>query len=130
MPESCPLKSLQKPCPACPWRLDATAHDIPNFDLTMAEDLAATCPDERGMGPDFGASIFARHQSKVGSELACAGWLAQVGHRHPGVRLAIAFGRLDPAALKPQRKWPALHENYASLLENLRLNCQRSETSP
>lgn len=127
MASSCTIKSLAKPCAACPWRIDATAQDIPGFDLALAEGLTATCPDERGMGPDFGASMFACHQSKIGSELCCAGWLAQVGHRHPGVRLAIAFGRLDPAALKPGRKWPALHENYASVLDKLRSNRPGSE---
>ncbi|WP_369679365.1 DUF6283 family protein [Burkholderia ubonensis] len=124
---SCDLNKLGKPCPSCPWRLNATAGDIPNFDLTLAENLAATCPDRRGMGPDFGASVFACHQSREGSEFACAGWLAKVGHRHPSVRLAIMTGRLDPAALAPGNDWPALHDDYGQVLEKLRATCAENE---
>ncbi|WP_430982009.1 DUF6283 family protein [Burkholderia stabilis] len=93
------MKTSGKPCASCPWRRAAGAEDIPNFDLDLAEKLADTCPDHRGMGPDFGASMFACHQSRQGEEFACAGWLAKVGHRHPAVRLAVTSGRLDPTAL-------------------------------
>ncbi len=63
--------------------------------MDLAESLAATCPDERGMGPDFSASLFACHKSREGKEIACAGWLAMVGHRHPQVRLAVLLKRLS-----------------------------------
>jgi hypothetical protein len=96
------------------------AGDIPNFDLELAERLASTCPDQQGMGPDFGASMFACHQSNVGAEFACAGWLATVGDCHPGVRLAVMTGRLDSGALSPGADWPALHANYPEVLEKLR----------
>jgi len=120
MSDTCALTTLAMPCPSCPWRLDATAQDIPHFDLDLAENLAATCPDERGMGPDFGACMFACHQSKEGREIACAGWMATVGHRHPGVRLAVAMKRLDASALRPGALWPALHPNYQHVLDKLR----------
>jgi hypothetical protein len=64
--------------------------------------------------------MFACHQSKIGAEVHCAGWLASVGHAHPNVRLSIAQGRLDPARLQPGASWPALHYNYADVLEKLR----------
>lgn len=114
------LSQLDKPCASCPWRRDAVASDIPNFDMTLAERLAATCPDHRNVGPEFGAGIFACHQSKPGAEFACAGWLATVGHRHPGVRYEIHSGRLDPAALDPGEGWPELHDNYQQVLDKLR----------
>ncbi|MFN9473959.1 DUF6283 family protein [Acidovorax sp.] len=124
--ESChaepPSKSwrvLQQPCPSCPWRMDQSAEDIPGFSLEMARDLAATCPNERGHGPNFGAAIFACHQSKVGGEMPCAGWLATVGHSHPNVRLAVIQGRVDPEALTPGANWPALHGNYGEVLQKL-----------
>jgi hypothetical protein len=72
------------------------------------------------MGPDFGANMFACHQSREGSEIACAGWLAVVGHRHPAVRLAVLLGRLNEAALYPQPGWPELHSSYQQVLEKLR----------
>ncbi|WP_412093862.1 MULTISPECIES: DUF6283 family protein [Cupriavidus] len=118
---SCQLSKLSAPCASCPWRRDSVAGDIANFDLALAESLAATCPDHRGMGPDFGAGVFACHQSKEGAEFACAGWLARVGHCHPSVRLAVTVGRLDPAMLAPGEGWPELHDDYGQVLEKLRL---------
>ncbi|MBN3831906.1 DUF6283 family protein [Burkholderia sp. Ac-20344] len=114
------MKTPGKPCASCPWRRVAGAADIPNFDLDLAEKLVDTRPDHRGMGPDFGASMFACHQSRQGEEFACAGWLAKVGHCHPAVRLAVTSGRLDPAALEPGVDWPALHESYQEVLDKLR----------
>jgi hypothetical protein len=127
MSDTCTLTTLAMPCPSCPWRLDATAQDIPHFDLNLAENLAATCLDERGMGPDFGASMFACHQSKEGREIACAGWMATVGRRHPMVRLAVAMKRLDASALRPGARWPALHPNYQQVLEKLRATTLANE---
>jgi hypothetical protein len=109
-----------EPCPSCPWRTDQTALDIPNFDIRLAERLAATCPDAKNMGPSFDASIFACHQSKPGREIACAGWLASVGRAHPVVRLAVGTGKLDVAALGPGEGWPALHRTYPEVLRKLR----------
>ena len=117
-------KPPRLPCPGCPWRLDQDARSIPNFSLELAQALAHTCPDARGMGPDFGAAMFACHHSKAGAEVHCAGWLASVGHRHPVVRLSIARGQLDPAHLEPGPDWPALHENYGQVLEKLRATAQ------
>lgn len=112
-------KPPHPPCASCPWRRDQDAQDIPHFSLGLAEQLARTCPDERGMGPDFGAPMFACHQSKLGGEVHCAGWLASVGHAHPSVRLGIMQGRLDAARLEPGPGWPMLHDNYADVLEKL-----------
>lgn len=114
------MKTPGKPCASCSWRLAAGAADIPNFKLELAEKLAGTCPDHRGMGPDVEASIFAYHQSRRGEEFACAGWLAKVGHRHPAVRLALISGRLDPATLEPGVDWPELCDNYWEVLDKLR----------
>jgi hypothetical protein len=110
---------LAQPCPSCPWRLDQTAQDIPGFSLEKARDLAATCPDARGHGPDFGAKVFACHQSKLGGEFPCAGWLAKVGHCHPMVRLACIQGKVPEDALAPGPEWPQLHDDYGQLLRKL-----------
>ncbi|WP_408580788.1 DUF6283 family protein [Burkholderia cepacia] len=114
------MNRLTQPCASCPWRTSARAEDIPNFSMDLAEQLAATCPDSRGMGPNYGARVFACHQSKIDDEFACAGWLAKVGHRHPEIRLAVTRGQLEPSALAPGNGWPALHDNYADVLEKLR----------
>lgn len=111
---------LPRPCKSCPWQVHARASDIPNFSIELAEKLAGTCPDARGMGPDFGATHFACHQSEPGQEFACAGWLASVGHAHPGVRLAIAQGRLDVSRLSSGPDWPQLHATHGEMLEKLK----------
>lgn len=72
-----------------------------------------------GLGPRFGAPIFACHQSNVGAEIACAGWVATVGRAHPSVRLAAMQGRLSVEALDPGAGWPELHENYGDMLKKL-----------
>src|SRR5579862_7576170 len=115
------LNRLNTPCASCPWRVSATAADIPNFDIELAENLASTCPDSDGMGPDFFAGIFACHQTKEGKEFACAGWLATVGHCHPRIRIAVSAGQLEPAALEPGADWPELHENYGEVIAKLRV---------
>ncbi|MPQ56246.1 DUF6283 family protein [Duganella sp. FT27W] len=120
MSDTCKMNVAGGPCPSCPWRTDQTAADIPNFDLEKAEGLAKTCPNERGFGPDFDASLFACHKSKEGAEIACAGWLAAVGGRHPQVRLAVMRGQLDPERLAPGKAWPELHDNYQDVLRKLR----------
>lgn len=123
----CSMKAAARPCPSCPWRVDQDVGDIPNFSLALAESLAGTCPDERGIGPDFGASFFACHQSKLGSEIPCAGWLAMVGHRHPRVRMAVRRGSISPDALTPGENWPELHDSYPDVLAKLRATCGNEE---
>lgn len=120
MADKCSAKKPGKPCPSCPWRIDQDARDIPNFDLAKAETLAGTCPDERGMGPDFGARLFACHKSKEGEEFACAGWLAAVGSSHPMVRFAVYQGKLSPDALSPGKGWPRLHSSFQEVIAKLR----------
>lgn len=110
----CPVR---QPCPGCPWRRDAHAEEIPNFSLKLAEGLAATSPDEQGMGPDSFAPQFACHQSKDGEEIVCAGWLAAVGEAHPMVRMAVLRGDLPEGALDHK---PELHETYQEVIEKLR----------
>lgn len=99
---------------------DSSASDIPNFSLELAENLAHTSPDENGMGPDYGAPIFACHESREGGEIACAGWLATVGGRHPAVRLWIFNGKISADQLEPKPGWPKLLPDFKSVIEKLR----------
>lgn len=116
----CSKFTAGRPCPSCPWRTGNTADMIPGYDHEKAENLAATSPSVDGTGPDFGAPIFACHQSSDGQEFACAGWLATVGHRHPSVRLAVMAGRVHPSQLEPGPGWPELHTSFADVIANLR----------
>lgn len=114
------MSACRKPCASCPWRVDQDAQSIPNFSLDLAEGLANTCPDERGFGPDFGSPQFACHQSKIGAEVVCAGWLAMAGAAHPGVRLSVMCGATSATALSPGADWPELHGSFAEVIEKLR----------
>lgn len=113
------MKACTRPCRTCPWRTDSSADDIPNFDPELAERLAETCPHD-GIGPDFGASLFACHESDEGREVACAGWLAVVGHAHPTVRMAVLAGQLAAARLTPGDGWPELHGPFEEVIAKLR----------
>lgn len=117
-----PRSTCRAPCPTCPWRRDQDARAIPGFSLEKAEGLAETCPDERNMGPNFGAPQFACHQSRDGAEVVCAGWLAVVGHRHPGVRLNVALGHTSPEALE-RPEGVDLHDSYSEVIVKLRESC-------
>lgn len=114
------MSACRRPCPSCPWRVDQDASTIPNFRLDLAENLANTCPSERGYGPDFGSPQFACHQSREDAEIACAGWLAQVGGAHPNVRMAVMAGKVPVEALTPGEDWPELHESFDEVIEKLR----------
>lgn len=114
------IAPIKQPCASCPWRVDAAASHIPQFDIQLAERLARCCPDERGVGPDHDASLFACHLSKPEHPFACAGWLAQVGRAHVGVRLAVMAGRISVEQLDPQPGWPELHSTYPEVLQKLR----------
>lgn len=120
MSSSCALNPLNKPCGSCPWRVNQEASDIPNFDLEKAERLRNSSPDINGMGPSYLDPIFACHQSRVGEEFACAGWLAKVGHAHPRIRYLVSTGKLPAEALNPATDWPELHSNYPDVLDKLR----------
>lgn len=106
--------TVRMPCKTCPWRVDQHADVIPGFVLELAENLVATTGDE------FGAPIFACHQSRDGEEIVCAGWLAVYGYNSIAVRLMVMGGRLAPEALTAGPNWPELHQSFRELIEKLR----------
>lgn len=106
-----PLRHPGRPCSNCPWRLDAPPGEFP---ACRYESLTATA-GRPGKEVGFSAPIFACHRSRDGEEFACAGWLATVGYDHLGMRLAVAMGRLEPAAFEPGPDWPPLYATYADL---------------
>lgn len=91
----------RKQCKKCPWRKDVDPNDIPNgycevkhanLKSTIADgDVMAQLMDNRGM------RIMACHETPVGDEVPCVGWLAnQLG---PGnnipLRIACSAGHID-----------------------------------
>lgn len=103
------------PCNSCPWRVGANADAIPGFSMDLAEELVATT------GREFGAPVFACHQSRPGKEVHCAGWLAVYGINNIGIRLSIVAEVLDPVAVAaPPGDWPALYPTFDDMVANLR----------
>ncbi len=90
--------SRRKQCAKCPWKVSVDPHRIPNgYSVEMHEALKSTISD--GPSLEFSAEfhVFGCHQSKVGAEIPCVGWMAnQLG---PGnniaLRLACASGNMD-----------------------------------
>lgn len=107
-----PLPHRLYPCAECPWRRDTTPGQFP---ACRYDALRTTSEQQPGAEPGFDAPMFACHKSPEGREEACAGWLAAVGHRHLGVRLAVATGRLPATALTPGGDWPPLFDTYRDM---------------
>lgn len=105
------MKHVKRPCAECPWRTDA---EPGRFEEERWEALAASSPDERGMGPEHDAPLFACHRTPEGGERACAGWLATVGRAHPMVRLSVLTGSLPASALDSKGDWPSLHPDFTT----------------
>lgn len=108
------MRHLPKPCPSCPWRMNARASEIPNFDMELAEGLTDTTTGE------LGAPIMACHQSREGNSFPCAGWLVKHGQDSIAIRINVMTERLPPEALTPGEDWPELHETYEEVLDKLR----------
>ena len=93
----------RRQCAKCPWRVDVDPNDIPNgyceikhanLSSTIASgDVMSQLAEERGM------RIMSCHESDVGDEKHCIGWMHnQLG---PGnnirLRLRVAFGHIEGA---------------------------------
>ena len=108
------LPHRRHPCTECPWRKDTPPGQ---FTAERYEALQATSEQRPGDEPGLDSPMFACHRTAEGREQACAGWLAAVGHRHLGVRLAVMQQRLPVHVLEPQPGWPTLFETYAEMAE-------------
>src|SRR5688500_15792622 len=87
----------RKQCKKCPWRVDVDPHDIPNgycerkhaeLESTIATPAVYSAGQLR---------LMACHETAVGREKPCVGWLAnQLGPgNNIGLRLAVMRGRID-----------------------------------
>lgn len=90
-------RSPRKQCAKCPWKVGSNPHEIPNgYGEDKHRALSATIAEPGALRPD-GLRIMACHDTPVGAELPCVGWMAhQLG---PGnniaLRVSVAFGRID-----------------------------------
>lgn len=104
------LPRIKRPCSECPWKLDA----VPGrFTEERWRSLQETAHHPRRGSAEMHAPIFACHRTGEGRDRACAGWLAQEGAGHVGIRIATYSGRLSIEALSPGKDWPPLHATLA-----------------
>lgn len=84
-------------CALCPWKKSVSILEIPNGpDRESVRRILMDRPC--GMDPGF---MMACHDSPIGEEQACVGWLVHElgpGNNIP-IRIAASRGRFDPSAL-------------------------------
>ena len=108
-------RTRRAPCKACPWKVDATADQIPGYDMEKAEQLINT------VGQQLGQPMMACHQSTEENEVHCVGFLAVAGWDNLSVRLNVANERIPPEALDPPPpEWGEMHESFDDMLQKLR----------
>lgn len=106
------------PCNECPVRSDNADNPRSKFVTSRWDELHGTIDDGTGGTAPYGTPMFGCHKGEPGTndDLACAGWLAAFGWRNVTVRLAVAFGRLDQAALEPGENWPPLYDTWDAMV--------------
>jgi len=88
----------RKQCKKCPWKTSTNPHDIPHgYCVDKHRALESTIADERAPNIFGPLRVMACHESSVGRELPCVGWLAhQLGAGNNfGLRLAVLRGHID-----------------------------------
>ena len=88
----------RRQCAKCPWKVSTNPHDIPNgYSEEQHCDLRDTIARPAEFRPSGPLRMMACHETSIGDELPCVGWLAhQLG---PGnniaLRMAVIAGRID-----------------------------------
>ncbi len=112
---------MRKQCKACPWRTDVDPHDIPNgYCPTLHADLADTIAKPAETAIDLCAAlraplrIMACHESKIGREIPCVGWLAnQLG---PGNNIKLRLAARHDRSLTDFELVGEQHERFEDTL--------------
>ena len=92
------VSATRKQCEKCPWRVDVDPNEIPNgYCSTKHEALLSAIAEPGSLADVRGLRVMACHETPVGGELACVGWLVhQLGVGNSlGLRLAAISGWLD-----------------------------------
>jgi len=87
----------RKQCAKCPWKRSTNPREIPDgYSAEKHAGLACTIAAPGGLG-DESLRMMACHETPVGAELPCVGWLVQqLGPgNNLGLRLRVLLGRVD-----------------------------------
>jgi hypothetical protein len=110
------------PCTECPARRDNVDNPRAKFPAARWEQLRATVETPWNLEELEEQTLFGCHKGdpRTGGEgeLLCAGVLAAFGFDSVKVKMAVHFGRLDPAALHPGEGWPELYATWDEMVEN------------
>ncbi len=90
----------RRQCAKCPWKKSTDPRAIPNgYDERAHEALATTIADPAKPEVSFakGLRMMACHETPVGAELPCVGWLEhQLGAgNNLALRFAVRLGHVD-----------------------------------
>lgn len=121
------------PCNECPIRADNCDNPRSKFPAERWAALSVTVRDpQTGRQPMPGEIMFGCHKGEPGTDrdLACAGWLAQFGSEHIGVRLAVTTGRLPESALETGENWPPLHQTWQDVVRAQTAPARAEATAP
>lgn len=92
------MSKRRKQCEHCPWKVGADPACIPNeYDEAAHRKLHKTIADPNHVDVNGPLRIMACHESHVGRELPCVGWMYnQYGDgNNVALRHAVATGRLS-----------------------------------
>ena len=101
MPPPCraPSEPARRQCAHCPWKKTTDPHTIPHgYSVEKHKALKNTIARPGDLSTIVGGlRTMACHESPVGSEKPCVGWLLnQLGPgNNIGLRLAVHYGRVD-----------------------------------
>ncbi len=101
-------------CKKCPWKVSTDPHEIPNgYDEELHRGLECTIADQ-GAGLMSRGRAMACHESPVGEEAHCVGWVAnQLG---PGNNLGLRIQMLSCENVGAIRLDGDQHERFEDTL--------------
>lgn len=88
---------MKRQCKKCPWKVGTDPYQIPDgYSRELHCRLRSTVPTDPMAGVYGDLHIMACHETPVGKEQPCVGWLDnQFRNNNMGVRLAVFMGRID-----------------------------------
>ena len=89
---------VRKQCAKCPWKVTTDPYDIPNgYCEEQHASLDKTIAVPGSLRYLDGIHIMACHETPIGKELPCVGWMDnQLGEgNNIGLRMAVICGRID-----------------------------------
>lgn len=88
----------RRQCAKCPWKVSTDPHEIPNgYSVDQHRGLTCTIAPPGELRTSGALRLMACHESKVGKEIPCVGWLEnQLGvGNNLTLRLAVIRGKVD-----------------------------------